>query len=147
LPLDVLLGLDYERGGYYQNRLFNAASAAEGFHTALFPDSTGLPPDEHASVVRQVTGALFYFLKKHKEWALSRIKDNRPGLKDRLVELVTKADAEAVESLLSDVETWARWLKNARNAIGHLNTGELEKKVPLEDAPAHRHRRGRGPAA
>lgn len=134
MPLDVLLGLDYERGGYYQNRLFNAASAAEGFHTALFPDSTGLPPDEHASVVRQVTGALFYFLKKHKEWALSRIKDNRPGLKDRLVELVTKADAEAVESLLSDVETWARWLKNARNAIGHLNTGELEKKVPLEDA-------------
>lgn len=49
LPLDVLLGLDYERGGYYQNRLFNAASAAEGFHTALFPDSTGLPPDDHAS--------------------------------------------------------------------------------------------------
>lgn len=134
LPLDVLLGLDYERGGYYQNRLFNAASAAEGFHTALFPDSTGLPPDDHASVVRQVTSALFYFLKKDKEWALSRIKDNRPGLKDRLVELVTRADAGAVESLLTDVETWARWLKNARNAIGHLNTGELEKKVPLEDA-------------
>lgn len=133
LPLDVLLGLDYETGGYYQNRLFNAGSAAEGFHTALFPDSTGLPPDEHASVVRQVTRSLFYFMKKHKEWALSRIKDNRPGLKDRLVELVTKADTEAVETLLTDVDTWAKWLKNARNAIGHLNTGELEKKVP-EDA-------------
>jgi hypothetical protein len=130
LPLDVLLGLDYQGGGYYQNRLFNAGSAAEGFHTALFPDSTGLPTDDHASIVQQVTRALFYFLKKDRDWALSRIKDNRPGLKDRLVELVTKADSEAVEMLLTDVDTWAKWLKNARNAIGHLNTGELEKKVP-----------------
>ena len=50
------------------------------------------------------------------------------------MELVTKADDEAVHSLVTDVDTWARWLKNARNAIGHLNTGELERKVPLEEA-------------
>ena len=31
------------------------------------------------------------------------------------------------------MEVWARWLKNARNAIGHLNTDELERRVP-EDA-------------
>ncbi|MDW5614230.1 MULTISPECIES: HEPN domain-containing protein [Mycolicibacterium] len=134
MPLAVLLGLDYVSGGAYQNRLFNAGSAAEGFHTALFPDSNGLAPDKHSAVVRQVTRALFYFLKDDRNWALSRIKDNRPGLKDRLVELVTKADTEAVTKLLTDVDTWAKWLKNARNAIGHLNTGELEKKVPLEEA-------------
>ncbi len=134
LPLDTLLGLDYFRGGYHENRLFNAASAAEGFLAALFPDSTGLPPETHGSLVRQVERALFYFLKADRNWGLSRIKDNRPGLKDRLVELVTKADDEAVHSLVTDVDTWARWLKNARNAIGHLNTGELERKVPLEEA-------------
>jgi hypothetical protein len=134
LPLDTLLGLDYDRGGYYENRLFNAGAAAEGFHTALFPNSTGLPPEVHSSVARQVERALFYFVKKDRNWALSRIKDNRPGLKDRLVELVTKADGEAVHSLITDVDTWAKWLKNARNAIGHLNTGELERKVPLEEA-------------
>ena len=38
---------------YYENRLFNAAAAAEGFHTALFPDSTGLPPAAHESGGRQ----------------------------------------------------------------------------------------------
>src|SRR5260370_42321424 len=65
---------------------------------------------------------------------MSRISDNRPGLKDRLVELVTAADSEAVPNLLPDVDTGAKWLKNARNAIGHLNPGELEKKVPLDDA-------------
>lgn len=134
LPLDVLLGLDYTSGGAYQNRLFNAGSAAEGFHTALFPDSTGLPTDKHSAVVRQVTRALFYFLKDDRNWALSRVKDNRPGLKDRLVELVTKVDDQAATRLLTDVETWAKWVKNARNAIGHLNTGELEKKVPIEEA-------------
>lgn len=134
MPLDVLLGLDYVSGGAYHNRLFNAGSAAEGFHTALFPNSTASAPEEHSAVVRQVTRALFYFLKRDRDWALSRIKDNRPGLKDRLVELVTKADTEAVTKLLTDVDTWAKWLKNARNAISHLNTGELEKKVPLEEA-------------
>jgi ApeA N-terminal domain 1 len=134
LPLDVLLGLEYDRGGYYENRLFNAAAAAEGSHTALFPDSTGLPPAAHESVVRRVASALYYALKEHRDWAISKIKDNRPGLKDRLVELVTKADGDAVHSLLTDVDIWAKWLKNARNAIGHLNTGELEEKVPLEEA-------------
>lgn len=134
LPLDTLLGLDYIGGGYYENRLFNAASAAEGFHAALFPDSTGLPTEAHSALVRQIERALFYFLKRDRDWGLSRVKDNRPGLKDRLVQLVTKADDEAVESLVTNVDTWAKWLKNARNAIGHLNTGELERKVPLEEA-------------
>jgi hypothetical protein len=134
LPLDTLMGLDYVSGGYYENRVFNAASAAEGFHAALFPDSTGLPAEAHSALARQVERALFYFLPADRNWGLSRIRDNRPGLKERLMELVTKADGDAIHSLVADVETWARWLKNARNAIGHLNTGEFEKKVPIEEA-------------
>jgi Transposase DDE domain group 1 len=58
-----------------------------------------------------VCDALFYALKKDRDWAMSRIKDNRPGLKDRLVELVKKADSEAVHRrdvrrrrLLDDVD-------------------------------------------
>ena len=50
-----------------------------------------------------VCDALLYALKKDRDWAMSRIKDNRPGLKDRPVELVKKADSEAVQSLLTDV--------------------------------------------
>lgn len=118
LPLSTLLGLDYPTGGYYENRLFNVGSAPEGFHAALFPNSTGLPSDEHASIFRQVTRSLFYLLKKYRDWALSRVEDNRPGLEDRLVELVTRVDQAAVDALLTDVDTWAKWLKNARNAIG-----------------------------
>lgn len=134
LPLDVLLGLDYQGGGYYENRLFNAASAAEGFHTALFPDATGLAPEVYEAVRKQVEAALSDTEKAARDWVLNRLGDNRPGLKDRLLELTTRADPDAVTTLLTDVDTWAKWLKNARNAIGHLNTGELKKKIPNEDA-------------
>ncbi len=31
-------------------------------------------------------------------------------------------------------DQWARWLRDARNAIGHVNTGKLAEKVPDDDA-------------
>ena len=82
--------------------------------------------------MRRADNAFYYAIKKHRDWAMSRLKGNRAGLKDRLLELVTLANSGAVQHLLTDVETWAKWVKNARNAIGHLNPGELEKKIPLK---------------
>lgn len=164
LPLDVLLGLDYQEGGYYENRLFNAASAAEGFHAALCPDTSAIPADAYAAAKKQISDALAGLRpgllrkvtpivealsgdeqkkvlgllggvdKAQREWAMSKLGDNRPGLKARYLELATKADEEAVTALLTDVDTWAKWLRNARNAIGHLNTGELATQVPDENA-------------
>jgi hypothetical protein len=165
MPLDVLLGLDYQPGGFYENRLFNAASAAEGFHAALFPNSTALPTQVHVALKKRVSNALAGLKKRllnkvtsligelptherdkvvelvtgvkdptQREWVMNRLGDNRPGLMARYLELATKADSEAVDALLTDVETWAGWLRDARNAIGHVNTGKLAEKVPDEDA-------------
>jgi hypothetical protein len=190
LPLDVLLGLDYQSGGYYENRIFNAASAAEGFHAPLCPETTGLTEVEHTLVTRKIVLAIKGIGANNRRWVLDRIDlpdravsrrkwfrrrprveapadltpdeyeklcadtadslgglddpklrqwvrnrtgDNRPGLKERYLELATKADSAAVQALLTDVDLWAKWLRNARNAIGHLNTDELQAKVP-EDA-------------
>lgn len=127
LPLDVLLGLYYDPNGYYENNIFNAASAAEGFHKALRPDSVDLVPDKHADLIRRVKET---FSADELDWVLPRVGSNRPGLKGRYLELADIPEIEAVENLLGNVEVWARWLKGARNAIGHLNTGELDKKVP-----------------
>lgn len=127
LPLNVLLGLDYDPSGYYENQIFNVASAAEGFHQALRPDSVSLDPRVHASIVEEVRS---HFDSDELKWILPRIGENRPGLKDRYVELAGIPDSEAVNNLVCSIEVWARWLKNARNAIGHLNTGELDRKVP-----------------
>ncbi len=68
-----------------------------------------------------------------KNWIKGNLSDNRPGLKKRLLELAGVPNEEAVDNLLGCIDTWAKWLRDARNAIGHMNTGELEKKIP-EDA-------------
>ncbi|KAA0085609.1 hypothetical protein CIW52_06875 [Mycolicibacterium sp. P9-64] len=169
LSLDLVLGVDYYRGGYYLNQLFDVASAAEGFHAALCPKSTDLAPDEHAAIkqlIRTVTrgcnerdrqqvlqaledadvdkslqdrvSRLLAGLssRDHRSWVSNRVGDNRPGLHLRYVELATtKADPTAVKLLLTDVETWASWLRTARNAVGHVNADDL-KKIP-EDALFH----------
>lgn len=127
LPLHVLFGLDYDLGGYYENRIFNAASAAEGFHTALCLAKKAISDDDHAEIKARVDEV---FDGKQKAWIKQRIGDNRPGLKDRYVELAAMADSESILKLVGDIDIWAKWLKNARNAIGHLNTDELDKKVP-----------------
>lgn len=165
LPLAVLLGMDYQPDGYHENRLFNAAAAAEGFHAALFPEATSWPSDVHAAIKKRVSRALTGLRKgllskvtglldqlpnheqeivvplvtplseaRQREWVMTRLGDNRPGLKERLLQLATKADRTAVHGLLTDVDIWAQWLRNARNAIGHLNTGVLEASIPDEDA-------------
>lgn len=165
LPLDVLLGLDYQPVGYYENRLFNAASAAEGFHAALCPDTTALPAEIHTALIKQVSTALSGLtkglLKKvagligklptherqkvdallvgvadpaQRNWVMNKMGSNHPGLMDRYRELASKADSEAVDALVTDPDVWAGWLRDARNAIGHLNTGKLVEKIPDEDA-------------
>jgi hypothetical protein len=166
LSLDLLLGVDYHRGGYYVNQLFDVASAAEGFHAALCPKSTDLAPAEHAAIkqlIRTVTrgcgerdrqqilealevadvdrslrdkiSRMLVGLNSsaHRGWVSNKVGDNRPGLHLRYVELATtKADPTAVNLLLTDVATWATWLRTARNAVGHVNAEDL-KQIP-EDA-------------
>ncbi len=127
LPLDVLLGLDYIKTGFYENRLFNAASAGEGFHTGLYPDSKQLTTEQHAAIKAKVAET---FEGDDLTWVKQQVSWNRLGLKDRYMELAGHADREAVTALLTDVETWARWLKNARNSIGHVDTDALAKAVP-----------------
>ncbi|MFE7422123.1 HEPN domain-containing protein [Rhodococcus sp. NPDC057529] len=129
LPLDVLFSLDYNRGDFYQNQIFNAASATEGFHAALRPESIGIP-DELYQEVKTTARALFPENPAARDWIRGRTGDNRPGLKQRILEIAEIPDQTAVEKLLTDVDMWAKWLKDARNALGHLNTGELEAKVP-----------------
>ena len=64
----------------------------------------------------------------HRAWVMNRLGDNRPGLMARYEELAAQADDQAVDALLTDVKTWAQWLRDARNAIGHVNTGTLARK-------------------
>lgn len=127
LPLDVLLGLDYIRKGFYENRIFNVASAGEGFHVALYPDSKQLTPEQHASIKARVKET---FEGDELVWVKQQVSWNRLGLKDRYLQLAEHADQEAVGKLLTDVDAWAKWLTRMRNFIGHLDTDGIEKGIP-----------------
>ncbi|MGI6795736.1 HEPN domain-containing protein [Gordonia sihwensis] len=118
-PMNVLFGLDYETGGYYETRLFTVATVVEGFHAALCPASTAIDPDDHSQIRRRVKAALKGADPHMREWALNTLGPNRSGLSKRCAELAALADPTAVEKLLGDTGVWAKWLVNARNSVGH----------------------------
>jgi ApeA N-terminal domain 1 len=68
--------------------------------------------------------------KTERDWVMNQIGENRPGLNERYKELAGTADSEAVDALLTRVDIWAGWLRDARNAVGHVNTGQLQAKIP-----------------
>lgn len=130
LSIHVLFGIDYHPSVYYENQLLNAASAAEGLHAKLFPNSTAIDPAEHEAV-RESLKTLDLSAER-RQWLFDQTGHNRPGLQQRLLELCDVPDQQAVDSLLQDRELWARWLSRARNAIAHANDGQLQKSVPKE---------------
>ncbi|MEU5879450.1 HEPN domain-containing protein [Spirillospora sp. NPDC047279] len=128
LGIHVLFGLDYSRSGYYENKLFNAASAAESLHRALFPEATGLAEDQYRQLIQQVEAAISDKTQRH--WIKGRLRNDR-GYKDRLLDLADIPSAQAVSYLLTDVDVWAKWVRDARNALAHLDSAKLEK-IPEE---------------
>ncbi|WP_338891914.1 hypothetical protein [Rhodococcus sovatensis] len=74
LALDVLFSLDYIEDGFYQNRIFNAASATEGFHAALRPESVGISDALHQDV-KVAVKALFPDNLEAREWLRGRTGD------------------------------------------------------------------------
>jgi hypothetical protein len=132
LGIHVLFGMDYSSDGYLENRLFNAASAAESLHRVLFSEATGLPVDHYESIIEQIKAGLAD--REDLNWVRGRLRNDR-GYKDRLLDLASVPDREAVSYLLTNVDIWAKWMRDARNALAHLDSMNLHR-IP-EDA---RHR-------
>ena len=124
LAIHILFGLDYDRRQYFENQLFNVVSTAEALHRTLFPNAVGIPVEEHRGIVRAIEGVIAD--KGHREWVKGRLR-NDPGFKDRLLELAKIPDQEAVLYLLTDVDRWAKWVRDARNSLAHLDEAKLLK--------------------
>lgn len=124
LGIHVLFGLDYEQGGYVENRIMNATAAAESIHRALFPSATGLSLEEHQAGLTKIKEAIAQH--SNKQWFLERLS-NSPGFVDRMKELAAIPSQEAVKALVADVDQWTRWLRDARNAVAHLEGKNLQK--------------------
>lgn len=129
--LAVLFGLDYMPVGYLDDQLFNVAAAAEGMHAALRPDASALDDQVHKNVKKLIKAAVQLSNQDAMvaDWLSNAVGSNRPGFIQRCRELAEIPDPEAVKYLLGDVTQWARWLRDARNSVGHA-TGQLSNKMP-----------------
>ena len=123
----TLLGLRYISQGYVQNRLLNAASAAEAMHRSLL-DRSPYGDEEFKALIKKLLQACAgkdKASKAERRFIRERLR-NELTYHERLLELAAVPDAEAVHSLLPDIEAWAVELKKARNGVAHAsgNPGE-----------------------
>ncbi|KAA0927908.1 MULTISPECIES: HEPN domain-containing protein [Rhodococcus] len=128
----VLFSVDYGGPGYFQNKLFNVASAAEGIHQILCPTTTGISDQEHHELKAYIKALPEGPVRR---WALSATQRNQPGFAARMRELASIPDSEAVATVLHNKAMWVTWMVNARNAIGHSSWDGMEK-IPREVRPA-----------
>jgi hypothetical protein len=122
----MILGLQYVEGGYLENRVVTAVSAAEAMHRALDPEPP-IPLSEFKALRKSL---LAHVDPARKAWLADRLTDhsNVPTLKERLLDLAERVGAPG-SALAADPDQWAKAAKDSRNTIAHVGSSshELEK--------------------
>lgn len=95
----VLFSLDYGGRGYLRNKLFNAASADEGFHEVLCPNTNDIPDQDYKALWTHIKALP---AGPAQVWALSATQRIQPGSSTRMRELAEIPDSAAVARVLHD---------------------------------------------
>jgi hypothetical protein len=117
---NILFGLRYIERGYIGTRLLGVATAAESIHAALRSTSTPLTKREYRDLKDKILAAISDEPKELVDFVKTGLRNN-PTYNDRMLELASIPDGEAVETLLGNREYWARALKKSRNDLAHAN--------------------------
>lgn len=112
---NMILGLRYAPSQYVENNLLSAVGAAEVLHRGLKIDAPPIPQEEfnqfREAMLAQVP-------EEHRERIRAAVR-NAPALRDRLLALAERPDAEAIARLVPDVDRWASVTTRARNDLAH----------------------------
>ena len=114
----LLLGLRYVPGGYLETQLSQAVIAAEAMHRALDLESP-IPPAEFKNLKDRLREAV---PPERLDWLNTRLLHNDPSLRERLLDLAARPDADAMALLLPDPHRWARMTTKARNNLAHTGS-------------------------
>ncbi|TCK65772.1 HEPN domain-containing protein [Curtobacterium sp. PhB136] len=114
----MILGLQYVPGGYLENRVITAVSAAEAMHRALQPE----PPIPKAEF-KDLRAKILALSPLRKQWLSERFSEhaNVPNLRERLINLAERV-GPAGSLLVGDIGGWAKTATGARNKIAHVGT-------------------------
>lgn len=120
--LGSLLSLRYSSSLYVENRLQNAAFAAESLHRIRWPNEVR-PADEHERQVNRILSVLRD--DSDREWVASKLQhSNEPRLRRRLQDLASFAGPAFKEFVGGDVKKWALAATKARNALNHYQESD-----------------------
>lgn len=117
---DVLFGLDYIRAGFTETRLLSTAIAAESLHATLYPEMTPMTVEKFTDLRQKVLDAIDD--PSEKTWVKARLH-NQASFKERILDLATKPDADAVDLIILDRNEWAKDLTDVRNGLAHTGAG------------------------
>ncbi|MFF5477180.1 HEPN domain-containing protein [Streptomyces sp. NPDC012935] len=129
LGCNILFGLRYIEKGYVGTRLLGVATAAENIHRSLRSTSTPLAKAEYRHLKRKIMSAITDEPEELQEFVKMGLRNN-PSYNDRMLELASIPNTEAVDTLLGDREGWAKMLKNARNDLAHANERSSQDSDP-----------------
>lgn len=114
--MKLLTSLISDRGGYIEQRVITAVTAAE----ALSYGRTKIPKPFAKDEFDELRKTLLQAVKpKYRSWVKRRLR-NQPDLKDRLVALIQPLDKSVVTALLPDPHVWARKAVKTRNELAHV---------------------------
>lgn len=120
LGFNILFGLRYISTGYVGTRLLGVATAAENIHRELCPTSTPLPKSTYRQLKKKIMAAIADEPDELRNFVNQGLR-NDPSYYDRMLDLASIPDAEAVDRLLTNRPEWAKRLKNARHDLAHAN--------------------------
>lgn len=132
----VYFGNYYSAGGYTESRALLTAVATEATHRALgeLKQERDLDPEVFADRKRRALSAMD--TQVEREWMNRKLKNDaaRITFRDRLHDMVSSVDPEAVSLILSDVDKWASDLTNTRNGLAHRADGSDRRLLELSQA-------------
>lgn len=133
--LNMILGLRYAPFHYLENNLLTAVGAAEILHRNMHIDKTSIP----AAEFRTIRKAMLNEVPKLYRGRISELLRNDPTLRERLLDLASRPDQEAVALLVPDVDRWARATTKARNNLTHegqTHDHSIEELAAITDVTA-----------
>ncbi|MFJ9523998.1 ApeA N-terminal domain 1-containing protein [Streptomyces cyaneofuscatus] len=117
---NILFGLRYIEKGYVGTRLLGVATAAESIHAALRSKTSPIPKGEYRKLKKKILEAISDERDELQDFVNKGLHNN-PTYNDRMLELASIPDGDAVDLLLGDRQRWATALKRSRNDLAHAN--------------------------